>query len=208
MSSTAVPVDDGGMASIAPASRPEITALLAVRRAWLRKHALVGGLCAFAVLLLAGLLLAGVREGFAAGHPGAIMFDAALMGVLLSLAAGSAANAWSAWRFGSRLGAEAVETPCQVRRLAPETRMRKDYLLLVVDGRSSLVRVTEDAPTNAMAEVISGAVLGWPARRGGVVLVLPHHPPVAATVGRYHRHLPRALRAEFSAGRLGGPATD
>lgn len=196
------------MAPTTPPPRPEITALLAARRAWLRKHAVVGGLCASAVVVLAGVLLAGIREGFAVGHPGAIMFDAALMGVLLSLAAGSAANAWSAWRFGSRLGAGAVETPCQVRRLAPETRMRKDYLLLLVDGRSVLVRVAEDAPTSAMAEVITGAVLGWPTSRGGVVLVLPHHPPVAATVGRYHRHLPRALRAEFSAGRLGGPATD
>jgi hypothetical protein len=196
------------MAPTSPDARPELAALLVTRRAWLHKHAVVGALCAAGVLMLAVLLLVGIRAGFAAGHPGAIMFDAALMGVLLSLGAGSAANAWSAWRFGSRVGADAVQTRCQVRRLAPETRMRKDYLLLVVDGRSVLVRVAEDAPTTAMAEVIDGAVLGWPATRGGVVLVLPHLAPVAATVGRYHRHLPRALRAEFSAGRLGEPAID
>jgi hypothetical protein len=79
--------------------------------------------------------------------------------------------------------------------------MRKDYLQVSVGEITVLVRCVEDAPTSAMAESIQGSVLGWPARRGGIVLVLPHLGPIAATVGRYDRQLPRQLRAELAAGR-------
>ncbi len=175
-----------------------LPALLAGRRDWMRRHAAVGLACLGAFVLLAVLLLAGLWFGFTAGHPGAVMLDAALMGVLLSLVLGSAANAWSAWRFGARISPAVEPVACQVRRLAPETKMRKDYLLLRAAGRTVLVRCAEDAPTATLAEVIDGSVLGWPARRGGVVLVLPHVGLVAATVGRYHRHLPRSLRAGFA----------
>jgi membrane protein implicated in regulation of membrane protease activity len=193
-------------ADVGAAERPDLSRLLAARRAWLRRHATVGVGCAAAVALLAVLLLVGIRNGFAAGHPGATVLDAALMGVLASLAAGSTANAWAAWRFASRIDVDAVATGCQVRRLAPETRMRKDYLQVTVGETTVLVRCAEDAPTSSMAETIQGRVLGWPANRGGVVLLLPHLDPIAATVGRYHRQLPRALRAEFSADRA--PAAD
>jgi hypothetical protein len=43
-----------------------------------------------------------------------------------------------------------------------------------------------------MAESMKGAVLGWPTRRGGIVLLLPHLGAVAATVGRYDRLLRRS----------------
>ena len=176
----------------------QLSALLDGRREWMRRHAAIGLICAGALVLMGTLLLAGIVYGFTAGNPGAVVLDAALMGVLLSLVLGSVANAWSAWRFGARVGPASEPVACQVRRLAPETRMRKDYLLLSAAGRTVLVRCAEDAPTATLAEVIDGSVLGWPARRGGVVLVLPHVGLVAATVGRYHRHLPRALRADFA----------
>lgn len=182
----------------------QLATLLTSRREWMRRHAVVSLLCAAALVLMGTMLVAGLVYGFVAGHPGAVVLDAALMGVLLSLGLGSAANAWSAWRFGARIGVASEAVACRVRRLEPETRMRKDYLMLSVAGRSVLVRCAEDAPTATLAEVIDGSVLGWPARRGGIVLVLPHVGLVAATVGRYHRLLPRAMRADF-AGRL---ATD
>jgi hypothetical protein len=179
-------------AAASSAHRPELAVLLAARREWLRKHLLVGLSCAAAVLGLGVLLLVGIREGFAAGHPGAIVLDAALIGVLVSLVTGSAANAWSAWRLATRITPDSAETPCTVRRLTPETGMRRDYLQVTVDGTTLLVRCAEDAPTSSMAESMQGAVLGWPTRRGGIVLLLPHLGAVAATVGRYDRRLPRA----------------
>jgi hypothetical protein len=179
----------------------ELTHLLTARRGWFRKHAVVALSCSGAAVVLASLMVLGIRKGFASGHPGAVVFDAALIGVLVSLAAGASANAWSAWRFGSRIPADAVAVGCRVRRLAPETRMRKDYLQVTVGERTVLVRCAEDAPTSAMAESIEAGVLGWPAKRGGIVLVLPHLGLMAATVGRYHRHLPRALRAQPAGGR-------
>lgn len=188
-------------ADASSADRPDLSRLLAGRRQWLKRHATVSAACTAAVAGLGVLLVLGIRQGFAAAHPGATVLDAALMGVLASLAAGSSANAWSAWRFGSRIGADPVATSCQVRRLAPETRMRKDYLQVSVGETTVLVRCVEDAPTSAMAESIEGSVLGWPARRGGVVLVLPHLGPIAATVGRYDRQLRRRLRGEIAAGR-------
>jgi hypothetical protein len=195
------PEDECMSADAGTAHRPELARLLAARREWLRRHATVAASCAAAVALLGGLLLAGIRQGYAAAHPGAIVLDAALMGLLASLAAGSFANAWSAWRFGSRFGVAGVATACHVRRLAPETRMRSGYLQVTVGETTVLVRCAEDAPTSSMAEMIRGSVLGWPAKRGGIVLLLPHLEPIAATVGRYDRQLPRALRAAFSAGR-------
>ncbi|BEP16138.1 hypothetical protein acdb102_44490 [Acidothermaceae bacterium B102] len=179
-----------------------LTVLLATRRHWMRKHAAVGLICGGALVLLAALLVAGITDGFASGHPGAIVLDAALMGLLLSLVLGSVANAWSAWRFGARIAPSGAAVACRVRRLTPESRMRKDYLLVTAGGRTVLVRCSEDAPTASLAEVIDGSVLGWPTRRGGIVLVLPHVGLLAATVGRYHRHLPKALRSDYSAGRL------
>lgn len=195
-----MPVDPNS-AVLDPTELPALDQLLSSRRSWLRRHAVVGASCSAAVAMLGVLLLVGIRQGYAVGHPGALVLDAAMMGVLASLAAGSVANGWSAWRFGRRIGTDAVAVPCTVRRLAPETRMRKDYLQVDVGQVSVLVRCAEDAPTAAMAESIQGRVLGWPARRGGVVLLLPHLEPVAATVGRYHRHLPRSVRAEFAAAR-------
>ena len=192
---------DSSTADLDPADQPALDRLLVSRRAWLRRHAVMGASCAAAVALLGVLLWVGIRQGYAVGHPGALVLDAAMMGVLASLAAGSVANGWSAWRFGRRIGAGSVAVSCQVRRLAPETRMRKDYLQVIVGQVTVLVRCAEDAPTGTMAESIQGRVLGWPAKRGGVVLLLPHLEPVAATVGRYHRHLPRSVRAEFAAAR-------
>ncbi|MDX6254920.1 MAG: hypothetical protein QOJ11_1254 [Frankiales bacterium] len=173
------------------ADRPELAVLLAARRDWLRKHLLVGLSCAAAVVGLSVLLVVGIRAGFAAGHPGAVVLDAALIGLLVSLVTGSAANAWSAWSLGRRITPDSAETPCTVRRLAPETRMRRDYLQVTAGGITLLVRCAEDAPTSSMAESMQGAVLGWPTRRGGIVLLLPHLAPVAATVGRHGRHLTR-----------------
>lgn len=198
-----------------PATSPEaLRRVAAEQAAAVRRHARTGLAGLAGTILLAGVLVAALRDhGFAAEHPGSISLDGSLVALLLVLAGGAAAQAATALRAGRLATRGPAPVPCSVQRLSTDTRMRRDYLLLHREGaggaggaggtessggtaRPVLVRCDRDAGLARLPERCTGTLVAG-GRFGPVIIGTPDLPPITGHAGRYERLLPRNLRRDW-----------